>query len=283
MNRDITENNIRLLPRVSGDFTWQDNQTLIFTPRRALPISKTLTVQISQDARSWLGRASDETVQSRFTTLAYPHVVAAAPALDAQFVYVPTHVALTFNRALNPESVRKNFSVTPPLANQTLRIDENQIVLGGFFQPRTRYHITLGANATDDAYAIPLERDIVWSFTIAEQYPNFSILNRGRVLEFPAQTEIKIPTQFTNVSRLDAALYPLTQNEFDANAAAPFETWYAFQPTRAPVLQKSFTTNAPLDEYMQQTLVLEPLARGAYFLKITTPEGPADAQLVRVR
>lgn len=282
MNREATESSIRLEPRVNGDFAWLNNQTVVFTPRAMLPISETVTAQVSQDARSWVGRTLPETIQTQFTTLAYPHVVAAVPALDAQFVYQPNRVTLTFNRALNPAGVRENLVITPTLANPTLWVDENRVTVGGFFQPRTRYQIRLNRAARDEAYDIPLERDLVWTFTTSAQYPNFSILNRGRVLNYSASDPILIPSQLTNVSRLDLAVYPITPAEFDANAAAPFETWYAFQPAGDPIQKKSVPTNAQLDRYAQQNVALEPLPQGTYYMSITTPEGPSDAQLVRV-
>lgn len=282
MNREAVESSIELQPRVSGDFSWLNDETLVFMPRAMLPVSKTLTVRIAQDARSRVGRALSEQVQTRFTTLAYPHVIAAAPALDAQFVYLPNRVTLTFDRALNPARVRENLVITPTLANPTLWIEGEHVILGGFFEPRTRYEIRLARDARDDAYDIPLERDLIWTFTTAAQYPNFSMLNRGRVLDFSASQPIRIPTQFTNVSRLDLALYPIPPSEFDAYTAAPFETWYAFQPGGDPIQKKSVPTNAQLDRYTQQIVGLEPPGQGTYYIKITTPEGPAEAQLVRV-
>jgi len=283
MNRDAAQAALRLSPRVNGSWAWRDDRTLVFTPRATLPISKTLTLQISTDARSQFGAALAQAVRARFTTLTYPHVVASDPARDAQFSYSPTQVTFTFNRAMNADALRANLIVTPTLANATLAVNGTTVTLGGFFEPRTRYEIRLDAAATDAAYKLPLERAAQWSFITATQYPNFSILNRGRVLEFSTNTPVEIPVQFTNVSRLDLAVYPLTPPEFDANASAAFETWYAFKPSRAPVQKQVVPTNAQLDRYTQTKIALEPLPRGVYYLKITTPEGPTDAQLVRVK
>ncbi len=282
MNRDAAQAAFRLSPRVNGTLTWRDAQTLVFTPRAALPLSKTLTLQISPDARSWLERPLSETVRARFTTLAYPYVVDSAPARDAQFIYIPTQVSFTFNRAMNADALRANLVVTPPLANQKIAVNGAVVTLAGFFQPRTRYEIRVNAAATDAAYNLPLERAWTWSFYSAAQYPNFSILNRGRVLKFAADAPLEIPAQFTNVSRLDLALYAIPRAEFDALAAAPFETWYAFQPSGARVQKKAAPTNAQLDQYTRQNISLAPLPRGTYYLRIVTPEGPTDAQLVRV-
>lgn len=283
MQRDVTQNAIRIFPRVNGQWDWLDNQTLVFTPRETLPFSKTLTIHISQDARSLFQQALASETRARFTTLAYPHVVASSPARGAQFVYIPNQVTVTFNRALNKTALRENLVITPTLANAKIAVDETTVTVTGFFQPRTRYKITIDAGVTDKAYGIALERDFVWSFIVSEQYPNFSILNRGRVLEFSASEKILIPTQFTNVSRLDTAIYPLTRTEFDANARAPFAEWYMFRPMRAPILQKQFFTNARFDKHMQQTIVLDSLALGVYYLEITTPEGLRDQQLLQVQ
>ena len=107
-------------------------------------------------------------------------------------------------------------------------------------------------------------------------------MNRGRVLKFAANAPLQIPTQFTNVSRLDVALYPITRQEFDANANAPFETWYGFEPITAPVETVRIETNAEPDVYAQKKIQIEPLAAGTYYMKITTPEGVSDAQLILI-
>lgn len=283
MNRDATQAALRVAPRVAGAWTWRDNQTLVFTPRAALPISRTLAVQISQDARSWLGRALTKETRARFTTLAYPRVVASTPAPEAQFIYIPRQVALTFDRAMNADALRAQLTITPTLANQTLSVNARTLTVGGFFQPRTRYRLTVNAAAMDDAYDIPLERDFVWSFTIAEQYPNFSILQRARVLQFSPSEPLVVPTQFTNVSRLDIFVSPISAQEFDRNANAPFESWYAFQPATAPAQTQHVVTNAALDQYMTRDISLDALPDGTYFLFITTPEGVFDARLLQVK
>ena len=282
MERAVTEQSVRIQPRVNGAFTWQDNQTLIFTPHTTLPISRTLTVQVFESARSLFRRGLAQEAHARFTTLAYPYIVSSTPPLDAQFAYTPNQLKLTFNRALAADSVRANLTLTPTLANQTLAVNENQIFIGGFFQPRTRYEIRLAKKTTDAAYALPLERDITFSLWVAEQYPHFSVLNRARVLDFKKNSAVVILAQLTNVSRLDVAVYPISQEEFDANANAPFETWYAFQPNRAPLEKKSLVTNARLDEYMRMEIALDALPAGTYYVRITSPEGAGDAQLVRV-
>ncbi len=282
MQRVETEKSIRFEPRVNGNFSWRDDRTLVFTPHTTLPVSTTLEIVISQNARSWLQRPLNAETVSHFTTLTRPYVVSSSPALDAQFIYAPDRIHITFSRKLDGNLLADSIMLEPPLEKISLDVQEYDVTLYGAFEPRTHYRFTLPASLTDKQYGIELGRDYEWSFYSAAQYPNFSILNRGRVLKFSANAPMEIPTQFTNVSRFDVALYKISQQAFDENASAPFETWYAFAPTSAPFKSWRIATNAQPEKYMQQTLQLDALERGTYFLKINTPENVSDAQLVVV-
>ena len=283
MQRVETQSAISFTPRIAGNFSWRDDQTVIFTPRTALPVSTTLTINISQNARSWLQRPLRAETVSHFTTLTRPYVVSSSPALDAQFMYAPDRIHITFSRKLDGNLLADSIMLEPPLEKISLDVQDNVMTLYGAFEPRTQYRFTLPAMVADKQYGIELGRDYEWNFYAAAQYPNFSILNRGRVLKFSANAPLKIPTQFTNISRFDVALYKISQQTFDENVNAPFEMWYAFQPSSEPIITQNIVTNAQPEKYMQQTLHLDALERGTYFLKINTPESVSDAQLIFVK
>jgi hypothetical protein len=282
MDRARTLASIQLEPGVGGNFAWRDDQTLIFSPRAGLPLSTTISIAISQEARSWLGRPPVEETRTQFTTVARPYVVDSTPPRDARFVYVPDRVTITFNRAMDGEGLGDALRIDPPLEHLALDAEDRTLTISGWFQPHTRYQITIPAFMQDADYDIELGEDLVWGFTTGLQYPNFSILNRDRILKLAAGQTLRIPTQFTNVSRLDLALYALTAEEFEENAVAPFETWYAFQPQGAPLQTQTVATNALLDEYLQKEIELDSLERGMYYLRITTPEWVWDRLLVVV-
>lgn len=279
MDQAQTENAFSLTPQVQGKYVWSDPYTLVFSPLARLPVSTTLTLTVSPSVHSWLQRPLPSQAVSRFTTLTRPVLVNSTPPLDARFVYVPDHVTMTFSRPLDV-SLANSLTIKPQPEHFSVAPGGAAFTLYGFFEPHTSYQITVPASAVDSKYEVDLGRDYVWSFTVAAQYPNFSILNRGRVLRFGANNPISIPTQFTNVSRLDAALYAIPQQTFDENARAPFESWYAFQPAGAPLKTWSIPTNAPLDKPMQQTLALGVLAQGTYYLTVVAPEGVRDMQLL---
>jgi hypothetical protein len=282
MNRPAVENAISFSPGVAGELLWADDQTVSFLPRSRFPISTTLTLRIDQAARSWLGRPLPGVTVSQFTTLARPFVLASAPALEAQFIYVPDHVSITFSREMDRRALLEGLTMEPVPQNLETDFKENTLTLRGFFRPRTRYQISIPPTAPDAAYGIALGRDYLWSFIVATQYPNFSILNRDRVMRLASDQPLRIPTQFTNVSRLDVTVYPISKQEFDANADAPFETWYEFQPSSPPLQETSVVTNAELDKYTRRDLTLDPLGAGTYYLRVAAPEGMSDTQLLLV-
>ncbi len=283
MSRAETQSAVSLTPRAAGKFLWRDAQTLVFMPRASLPISTTLTLRVATTARSWLGRSLVSAQVSQFTTLAAPRVVSSSLAPDARFARMPNEIQIEFSRALAENSLVDSIVVEPRPPQFNIAVAQTRVTLRGFFEPGARYQITIPKTVTDKIYGIPLERAYTWSFTVASQYPNFSILNRGRVMKFSARAPIEIPTQFTNVSRLDIALFPLTASELEAHARASFETWRAFQPTTAPLRTAQLALNAPRDTYARQKIILDALPRGAYYLHVTTPEGVSDAQLLWIQ
>lgn len=283
MDKIQTQSNVRIEPRVSGVFAWSDDQTLSWTPRVRLPLSATVTVRVAADALSTLQRPLGTESESRFTTVGPNTLTGSVPAPDARFVYLPDRVTMTFNRPLDGGLLADSMSINPPLENQQRAVNGNTVTVRGFFQPRTRYQITIPSAVVDSAYGIELDRDYVWSFTTALQYPHFSILNRDRTLKLDAAAPVSIPTQYTNVSRLDLALYPITAREFETESTAPYESWASFRPNSAPRITKTILTNARLDEYSQMSVDLGNLPQGAYYLQITTPEGVGDTQLVLLK
>lgn len=283
MDKIQTGSNVRIEPRVSGILAWLDDQTLIWTPRLRLPLSSTITVRVAAEARSTLQKPLGTASSSSFTTLGPNTLTGSTPAIDARFVYLPDRVTMTFDRALDGGLLADSMTIEPPLKNQQRAVNGNTITLRGFFEPRTRYQITIPSVVVDSANGIELDRDYVWSFTTASQYPHFSILNRDRILKLDAAASVSIPTQYTNVSRLDLALYPIAAQEFETESTAPYETWTTFRPGAAPLVTKTILTNARLDQYAQTSIDLGKLPQGTYYLQITTPEGVGDAQLVLLK
>jgi hypothetical protein len=282
MDRIPTVNGIQITPPVRGEFVWGDDQTMTFIPETRFPISTTVTVNISQVARSQFQRALATEVTSRFTTISRPTVVNSSPTRDAQFVYVPDHVSIEFSRAMEPSMLGDTMQIDPKPEGFLFDVQGNVLTLHGYFKPQQRYQVTIPAEAIDAENGVELGSAYGLNFLVVSQYPNFSILNRDRVFRFPASAPIQLPVQFANVSRLDVEIYPLTAQEYETQASAPFEKWYEFAPSVRATQTMTVFTNAEVDRYTQQTVAVGILPAGQYYLKITTPEGVGDRQLLVV-
>jgi hypothetical protein len=217
-----------------------------------------------------------------FTTIMRPYVASSDPAVDSRFLYVANPVELTFSRPMDHGALTGALTIIPALANQTHEWHDNTLTIRGFFQPRTAYRIELGMNAPDAEYGITLAEPVVWTFTTTLQYPHLSILERGRIVTLGGDAAHIVPTQLTNVSRIDARVYALAPEEFNANAAAPFETWFEFQPQFPPLASWSVPTEAVLDQYTLAGIPLPPLAPGTYVLQLSAPEGVSDIKLLLI-
>lgn len=282
MERTATERAVQVVPPINGTFRWENDQTLVLDPSPRLPISTTLNVRVLTGARSWLGRPLASEASARWTTIERPVVTASTPALEAKFAYLPDRVTISFNRRMNRESIERELLVSPPLQNQRVVWGRRSITLFGLFEPRTRYEIRIPPSAVDAQYGIPLERDYVWSFTTGLQYPHLSIIGLERSAVLQAEAPAAISMQLTNVSRVDARLYALTEQDL-ALEHAPFEEWYVYRPQTRPIRSWSVETGAALDQYVLFDLPIEPLPPGVYYLELSAPEGVRDAQLLRVQ
>lgn len=282
MDRAATERAIAITPRVRGEFHWSDDRTLVFTPESSLPISTTLTVRVSDRARSSFARTLDPEQTWSFTTLARPFLVSSIPAPDAQYLYTPDRVTLTFNRPMQRDSIEQGLVIEPTVQNLRSAWDGNVLRLFGFFQPRTRYQLTLPSTARDAEYQIALDRPVTLTFTTTQQYPQFAILNLGRALTFPAESTKALKMHLTNISRLDLSLYPLAPDELIRNLTAPFEKWTSFHSASSALKRWQIQTGAQLDQYTVLDERLDPLPIGLYYLRVTTPEGASDSQMLVV-
>ncbi len=211
MERAQTEQSIRINPRTAGRFFWNDDVTLTWIPRPRLPVSSTVTIDISTDAHSVAGQPLVSETIARFTTLTRPTVLGSSPSLDARFLYIPDQLSLTFSRAMNAEVLSDTLEIDPPLGNRRLQVAENMLILRGDFQPGVRYQIAIPGTVTDAENGIELGTEVGWAFEVGAQYPHFSILNRDRVMSLAAGVPVGVPIQAVNVSRLDVALYRITR------------------------------------------------------------------------
>lgn len=272
---------IKISPSVRGAWSWSGNSAT-FTPAESWPLSTTITVTVTRDARSWLQRRAEKEFTWAFTTLAPPMIIATTPRQGAQFAYLQDRLAITFNREMDQASVEERLKIEPAIANRKLAWQGNQLIIGGNLRPSTTYKIFLPRGAKDAQYGLTMPDDFVWSFTTTQQYPYLAIINIGRYGVTAADKPTTLKLQSVNVSRVDVALYKFDTETYIKSLAFSYEAWRKFKPSGDPLKTWSITPSAKIDQYVTQDLQLDALPAGTYFLTAKSAEGVNDTQVLVV-
>lgn len=270
---------IKISPPVRGTWSWSGNSAT-FTPAESLPLSTTVTVTVTRDARSWLQRRAEKEFTWSFTTLAPPMVVATTPRQGAQYAYARDRLAITFNREMDQRSVEERLKIEPAIANMQLLWQGNQLIIGGNLRPSTTYKIFLPSGAKDAKYGLTMPNDFSWSFTTTQQYPYLAIINIGRYGVTAADKPTTLKLQSVNVSRVDVALYKFDTETYIKTLGFSYEGWRNFKPKGDPIKTWSITPPAKIDQYVTQDLQLDALPAGIYFLTAKSAEGVNDTQVL---
>ena len=270
---------IKISPSVRGAWSWSGN-AVTFTPSESFPLSTTVSVTVTREARSWLQRRAEKELAWTFTTLAPPMITATEPRQGAQFAYLKDRLAITFNREMDQQSVEQRLKVEPAISNMQLAWQGNQLIVGGNLRPSTTYKIFLPSGAKDAKYGLTIPNDFAWSFTTTQQYPYLAIINIGRYGLTAADKPTTLKLQSVNVSKMDAALYKFDTETYIKSLAFSYDAWRNFKPQGDPLKTWSITPSAKIDQYVTQDLQLDALAAGTYFLTVKSAEGVNDTQVL---
>jgi uncharacterized protein YfaS (alpha-2-macroglobulin family) len=282
MNPSTVERNVSLEPQVPGQFSWQDERTVVFTPARPWPAGTRITVEISRGARSWLLRRMEEPFTFYFTILTSPIVIDTEPSQQMQFAHDLDQVTITFSHLMDEASVESHLSVEPQIRDLELAWIEETLALSGDFQPGTTYQVTITKEAQDAAYSLPMAEDFAWAFTIVEHQPDLAVARPGRVGMVEAEAPFQLPLTILNLSRIDLAFYALDGPTFVALQSLSAEDWEQYRPEGNPIREWSVSSEAKADQEMSQEVEVDPLPPGLYFLVVGSPEGTQISQLLSV-
>jgi len=282
MNPSTVERNISLEPQVPGQFSWQDEKTLVFTPTQPWPAGARITVKVSRGARSRLLRRMEEPFALYFTVLASPIVVGTELSQQVQYVYDPDHIAITFSHLMDEASVESHLSIEPQIRDLELAWAEETLVISGDFRLGTAYQVTITKGTQDAAYGLPMAEDFIWAFMVVERRPGLAVIGPDRVGMVEAGAPFQLSFMVLNLSRIDLALYALDGPTFVALHSLPAKDWEQYRPEGNPTREWSASCEAKADLEMSQRVEVDPLPPGLYFLAMSSPEGARTSQLLSV-
>ncbi|HID63513.1 MAG TPA: hypothetical protein EYP49_12360, partial [Anaerolineae bacterium] len=282
MNPSTVERNISFEPQMSGQFSWPDERTLVFTPAQPWPSGARIMVEVSRGARSWLLRRMEEPFTLHFTILASPIVVDTEPSQQVQYAHNPDHITITFSHLMDEDSVAQHLSIEPQIRDLELAWTEETLTISGDFQPGTTYRVTITKGAQDAAYGLPTAEDFAWAFTVVERRPELAVAGPGRVGMVEAEAPFQLSLTVLNLSRIDLALYALDGPAFVALQSLSAKDWAQYRPEGNHIREWSVSSQAKADRETSQKVEVDPLPPGLYFLAVGSPEGAQINQLLSV-
>lgn len=118
MDRPSVEAALTIAPPATGTFSWENDQTVIYTPGPALAKATAYTVTLANTAKAASGFTLDESFSWSFTTLGRVAVSDWSPNNNATNVDINTNISVTFNQAVDQASAAGAFSLNPSVAGE---------------------------------------------------------------------------------------------------------------------------------------------------------------------
>jgi uncharacterized protein YfaS (alpha-2-macroglobulin family) len=208
---------------VAGTLRWNEDSTeLIFTPTERLALSTRYTVSFEQPVRA-AGGGEVQTlgVPYTFTTVPLPSVLSTTPFDGQTGVSLEdfgSTLEIQFVSNMNEESIRRNLTIEP--RPRVAGLDFFSPFRNAFFvsglelAPRTRYTVTLGADA-EDAEGNKLGTPFTFSFETGDAPPVMALRTPGRVgLYNAARDQQAFYVAYRNIESFTASVYRLNVEDF---------------------------------------------------------------------
>ena len=263
-------------PKIEGSIRWSGN-TLVFTPKEPWPRGGVVYVKLAR-AKA-VGGATLETMAWVFKVVEELRLLASDPTDGAKGVQPGTSVRLWFSAPVDAESLEKNLRIEPK-PDRFYVYWENDRTAWVDFGPKaaTTYTITISANLKDFSGG-RLNRDVKVSFSTGDYQPSFSLLDGWHPWAYGVEDEAEAFVSYRNISRLDFALYSLSEQTFVRLNSDDWQFQQTYTPNRRNLMRTwSVQPDAPRNQWGTAVTNLAedggPLPAGLYYLIVTAPEFP---------
>ncbi|MBN2004663.1 MAG: Ig-like domain-containing protein, partial [Anaerolineae bacterium] len=197
---------------VNGTFSVEEN-TVVFTPTRALDFNTTYTVKLDAGITSAAGgMGMKEAFTWQFTTVPLPEIVSTNPEHLERDASPHTAFEITFNTRIDPATVLPNLTMTPPFSPTqvyTYFSDyNNTFVLQFSAQPSTEYTVVID-DGIADPYGNTIPRGRTVKFHTGPLPPNYRLRVPDMIGTYDAALPAQLVIGHVNVSRVNLRLYKL--------------------------------------------------------------------------
>ncbi|MGC9395733.1 MAG: Ig-like domain-containing protein, partial [Anaerolineae bacterium] len=262
---------------VNGTFSVEEN-TVVFTPTRALDFNTTYTVKLDTGITSAAGGIGmKEAYTWQFTTVPLPEIVSTNPEHLERSAPSYTSFEITFNTPIDPATVMPNLTMIPPFSPTQVYTSfsryNNTFRLRFGAQPSTEYIVSV-TDEIADPYGNTIPRGRTVKFRTAPLDPLYRLHVPDMVGTYDAALPAQLVLSHVNVNRVNLRLYKLPQ---DALFTSRWQ-WQEELPSGHQLLREwRQNLESPLNEqsYTVVDLTETPggtLDPGVYLLETDSPD-----------
>jgi uncharacterized protein YvpB len=111
VDQSSVADNFSIEPKVTSNFTWIDEKTLLFRPK--LEYEKSYTIKIAKGTKTTGAGFFEEDITKSFSTIGSPKVLSFSPENNWQAVNINSPIKITFDQAVDQAAAEAKFSITP--------------------------------------------------------------------------------------------------------------------------------------------------------------------------
>jgi hypothetical protein len=199
---------------VNGTFAFSPlENTVVFTPTRALDFNTTYTVKLDAGITSAAGgMGMKEAYTWQFTTVPLPEIVSTNPENLERNASPYTAFEIVFNTPIDPDTVMPNLTMTPPFSPTQVYTYfasyNNTFVLQFGAQPSTEYTVVIRDGITDP-YGNTIPRGRTVKFRTGPLTPNYRLHVPDTIGTYDAALPAQLVIGHVNVTRVNLHLYKL--------------------------------------------------------------------------
>ncbi|MCU0491977.1 MAG: Ig-like domain-containing protein, partial [Chloroflexaceae bacterium] len=280
LSQPLEINTLRASLQISPTVTGELATTTLITGTQVVTFTPTVGWEAGRSYNITLASQAPTPTPWRFGVEPPPTLVGRLPG-DGQLLVPGQAIRLLFNTPMDEATLRAGINLEPAVANLDISSSGTEVRLLAELRASTTYTLTIAPTvASRNGAALGQPGQV--RFQTAPAPPALAVpgLN-GRLLTLPTGNAASLPLERTNISALDMALYTLDEATLLRTLEFSEEEWRNFLPERynLPLIRAwRETLNDPPGQIARSGIALvenaaSPLAPGAYYLRLRTPEG----------
>ena len=269
---------------VSGAFEWdEDWKMMSFIPDSLLTRDASYAIRLGAGAESYgglpLGTIIDTVRQAEPAFSSDPYQAAEFQSYYANY----GQYRLFFTTRLDRDTYKDFITITPDVSavNLYLSNDDKALSISGYFEPETRYAVTLAAGLMD-IWGGTLGESITYNFATPPAQASMSIITGEtyyNLVFIPAEAS-ELALQATNINTLTLEISPISLDDLET---LMHPDNYDYRQVYMPESVEVSTQNLNLTPNKSQIITVpltyqgKSLSPGVYFLGVSSPDITDDA------